>query len=257
MREQPVEHAVDKQAAVAEEAPLDHPGKKSAGAGSNDDRNGDSDFLFMNNVDRGVTHERMVEERKEAATSTIKVKQANKSLKAMESNQESSLLSPTEDSICPPLEKRQKKLSDKDGEKFDAHSPARASQTALYIHDKGDGAEDEHGKKLVYSIGPKRPRHIPIPIEAYTAQCDTCKKWRLVPTKKKYEELRERTEEDPFTCEKAREWKPDVACGDPSELSQDGSRIWAMEQHKIPQAPLGWERLITIRSERCTKFADV
>lgn len=146
MREQPVEHAVDKQAAVAEEAPLDHPGKKSAGAGSNDDRNGDSDFLFMNNVDRGVTHERMVKERKEAATSTIKVKQANKSLKAMESNQESSLLSPTEDSICPPLEKRQKKLSDKDGEKFDAHSPARASQTALYIHDKGDGAEDEHGK---------------------------------------------------------------------------------------------------------------
>lgn len=113
--------------------------------------------------------------------------------------------------------------------------------------------EKNHG----YSVPPKRkrPKSMRISIGACTAQCDTCRKWRLVPTKRKYEEFREQIEEDPFTCEKAREWKPDVECGDPSEVSQDGSQIWAMDQHNIPQTPLGWERLIMI--ERCIKFADV
>lgn len=159
MREQSVEHAIDEQVAGAEEAPV-NPGKKSAGASSNDNSNSDPDFiasdyeleeddddLFVSNVDQGVTYELMGKGRKGAATSTTKFKQANRSLKVMESNQETSPLSPPEDSICPPLEKRQKTLSDKDGEKCDAHSPDCAYETALCMRGKGDCAEDEQGKK--------------------------------------------------------------------------------------------------------------
>ncbi|TVU05144.1 hypothetical protein EJB05_48296, partial [Eragrostis curvula] len=161
--------------------------------------------------------------------------------------------------ICPPPEKRHKVSSDKDGDQChsDRHSFECASQIAPYKHDKSGGVEDEQGKDLIASVPSKRKRQRSLPIEAYTAQCAACNEWRLVPTKKKYEEIRECIKENPFTCEKAREWKPDVACHDPSEVSQDGSKLWAMDQHNIPQAPPGWERLIMIRREGCSKFADV
>ncbi|GJN15718.1 hypothetical protein PR202_gb02655 [Eleusine coracana subsp. coracana] len=175
MRDLPVEDAVDEQAAVLE-------GQKAAADGSSKDSENGSDFvdgdddlvedddvLFVQNVDRRVTCKRISKGFKAASTSTTKVQQVDRSLKAMESNQENPLLSPTKNFICPSPEKRQKVLSDKD----------------------------------------------------------------------------------------AREWKPDVACDDPSEVSQDGSLIWAMDQHNIPQTPPGWERLIMIRSKGCSQFADV
>ncbi|GJN04001.1 hypothetical protein PR202_ga21507 [Eleusine coracana subsp. coracana] len=259
MRDLPVEDAVDEQATVLE-------GQKAAADGSSEDSENDSDFvdgnddlvedddvLFVENVDRRVTRKRMSKGYKAASTSTTKVQQVDRSLKAMESNQENSLLSPTKNFICPSPEKRQKVLSDKDGEQRDRHSSDGESQT-----DNRDVAEDDQGRNNhVSSIRSKRPRHKGLPIGAYAVQCDTCRKWRLVPTKEKYEKIREQIDENPFTCEKAREWKPDVACDDPSEVSQDGSLIWAMDQHNIPQTPPGWERLIMIRSEGCTQFADV
>lgn len=94
-------------------------------------------------------------------------------------------------------------------------------------------------------------------IGAFTIQCARCFKWRLIPTKEKYEEIREHIIQEPFDCERAREWKPDVTCDDQEDISQDGSRLWAIDKPNIAQPPAGWERQIRIRGEGGTKFADV
>lgn len=94
-------------------------------------------------------------------------------------------------------------------------------------------------------------------IGAFTVQCASCFKWRLIPTKEKYEEIREKILELPFVCERAREWRPEISCEDREDISQDGSRLWAIDKPQIPLPPPGWERLIHIRGEGCTRFADV
>eukprot|EP00262_Sarcandra_glabra_P022128 TRINITY_DN966_c0_g1_i1.p1 TRINITY_DN966_c0_g1~~TRINITY_DN966_c0_g1_i1.p1 ORF type:complete len:351 (-),score=66.61 TRINITY_DN966_c0_g1_i1:204-1256(-) len=94
-------------------------------------------------------------------------------------------------------------------------------------------------------------------VGAFTVQCATCFKWRFIPTKEKYEEIRERILQEPFVCETAREWRPDISCDDPADLSQDGSRLWAIDKPNISQPPPGWQRLLRIRGEGSTKFADV
>ncbi|XP_027358889.1 methyl-CpG-binding domain-containing protein 2-like isoform X2 [Abrus precatorius] len=100
------------------------------------------------------------------------------------------------------------------------------------------------------------PRVLPS-VGAFTVQCASCFKWRLIPTKEKYEEIREHILQHPFVCQKAREWRPDVSCDDPEDISQDGSRIWAIDKPSIAQPPPGWQRLLRIRGEGSTKFADV
>lgn len=94
-------------------------------------------------------------------------------------------------------------------------------------------------------------------VGAFTVQCANCFKWRLIPTKEKYEEIREHILEQPFVCETAREWRPNVSCDDPADISQDGSRLWAIDKPNIAQPPAGWQRLLRIRGEGSTKFADV
>jgi hypothetical protein len=94
-------------------------------------------------------------------------------------------------------------------------------------------------------------------VGAFTVQCAKCFKWRLIPTKQKYEELREHILEEPFFCETAREWRPDISCDDPTDIDQDGSRLWAIDKPNIAQPPPGWQRLLRIRGEGSTKFADV
>ncbi|XP_020220201.1 methyl-CpG-binding domain-containing protein 2 [Cajanus cajan] len=94
-------------------------------------------------------------------------------------------------------------------------------------------------------------------VGAFTVQCASCFKWRLIPTKEKYEEIREHILEQPFFCQTAREWRPDVSCDDPEDISQDGSRIWAIDKPNIAQPPAGWQRLLRIRGEGCSKFADI
>jgi hypothetical protein len=100
------------------------------------------------------------------------------------------------------------------------------------------------------------PRVLPA-VGAFTVQCASCFKWRLIPTKEKYEEIREYILQQPFVCEKAREWRPDVSCDDPEDISQDGSRIWAIDKPSIAQPPDGWQRLLRIRGEGSSKFADM
>ncbi|KAI3443458.1 hypothetical protein Pfo_000123 [Paulownia fortunei] len=100
------------------------------------------------------------------------------------------------------------------------------------------------------------PRVLPS-IGAFTVQCANCFKWRLIPTKEKYEQIREHIIEQPFLCETAREWRPDISCDDPPDITQDGSRLWAIDKPNIAQPPPGWQRLLRIRGEGSTKFADV
>ncbi|CAM0147127.1 unnamed protein product [Urochloa decumbens] len=176
----------------------------------------------------------------------------------MESNLEHSMINPTEKSVSPPSGKRQKTLSDKDGGQCDDIS----HQIIIYKNDKSDrGQQDEQsGSHLsLEALKPsKTSKHASVKrIGAFAVQCAKCQKWRLISTKEKYEEIRERIREDPFVCEKAREWKPDVTCNDPSDVSQDGSKLWAIDKPDIAQAPQGWERSIKIRGEGSTKFADV
>ncbi|CAN0839091.1 Methyl-CpG-binding domain-containing protein 2 [Linum grandiflorum] len=94
-------------------------------------------------------------------------------------------------------------------------------------------------------------------VGAFTVQCANCFKWRLIPTQEKYEEIREHILERPFYCETAQEWRPTVSCDDPEDISQDGSRLWAIDKPNIAQPPRGWQRLLHIRGEGCSKFADV
>ncbi|GAA0179430.1 chromatin/chromatin-binding, or -regulatory protein [Lithospermum erythrorhizon] len=94
-------------------------------------------------------------------------------------------------------------------------------------------------------------------VGAFTIQCANCFKWRLIPTKEKYEQIREHILENPFYCETAREWRPEISCDDPTDISQDGSRLWAIDKPNIALPPPGWQRLLRIRAEGGTKFADV
>lgn len=100
------------------------------------------------------------------------------------------------------------------------------------------------------------PRLLPEVI-AFTVQCASCYKWRLVPTKEKYEEIREYILQNPFVCEKACEWRPYLSCNVPEDVSQDNNLIWAIDKADIPQTPHGWQRLLRIRSEGSSKFADM
>jgi len=167
----------------------------------------------------------------------------------MESNPEKPMINP------PPPWKRQK-TSDKDGDQCDN----ALHQIVIYKNDKSDRGQDLQSGNH-WSLEPSKPSNISkrasVKIGAFAAQCAKCQKWRLISTKEKYEEIRERIREDPFVCEKAREWKPDVTCNDPSDVSQDGSMLWAIDKPDIAQAPQGWERLIKIRGEGSTRFADV
>ncbi|KAL8037381.1 hypothetical protein ABFS82_11G036200 [Erythranthe guttata] len=94
-------------------------------------------------------------------------------------------------------------------------------------------------------------------VKYYTVKCAECSKWRLIPSKEKYEEIREKIEEHLFVCETAREWRPDVSCKDESDIKQDGTMRWAMDKPRIPQTPSGWQRILRIRAEGGTTFFDV
>eukprot|EP00250_Pteridium_aquilinum_P012211 c20575_g1_i1 orf=314-1714(+) len=113
---------------------------------------------------------------------------------------------------------------------------------------------DEDGKKRLANL--ESPRVLPC-VGAFTVQCALCMKWRLIPTKEQYEEIRQSVLEKPFFCSSARSWRPDASCEDPSDVSQDESHLWAIDRPNIPVAPRGWERQLVIRAAGASKFADV
>lgn len=110
--------------------------------------------------------------------------------------------------------------------------------------------------KKPHPFSDRTPRVLPS-VGQFAVQCASCFKWRLVPSKEKYEEIREHLSAHPFFCDTAREWRPDVSCNDPPDITQDGSRIWAIDKPNIAQPPTGWKRLLRIRGEGSVRFADV
>ncbi|KAL5974201.1 Methyl-CpG-binding domain protein 2 [Asimina triloba] len=138
------------------------------------------------------------------------------------------------------------------------------SQNQLVVYNASDNGEVVPAPNLdEYESGPLATLAAPVSskvlpaIGAFAVQCATCFKWRLIPTKEKYEEIRENILQEPFTCETAQEWRPDISCGVPADIYQDGSRLWAIDKPNISQPPPGWERLLRIRGEGGTRFADV
>lgn len=137
------------------------------------------------------------------------------------------------------------------------------NQLVLYDH-SANGAIEPVPDPSQYHVSPSPRYSTPNPtsrvlpsVGAFTVQCANCFKWRFIPTKEKYEEIREHILEQPFYCETAREWRPDISCDDAADLSQDGSRLWAIDKPNIAQPPPGWQRLLRIRGEGSTKFADI
>lgn len=157
-----------------------------------------------------------------------------------------------------PSKKSRVILSDTDGHPVDNDefsSQSASNQMVLFNHETvGKGQDEPSLQKSSHSNNSNRGMPS---IGAFTVQCAKCFKWRLIPTKEKYEEIRECIIQEPFECERAREWRPDVTCNDPEDISQDGSRLWAIDKPNIALPPPGWERQIRIRGEGGTKFADV
>ncbi|KAL2502515.1 Methyl-CpG-binding domain-containing protein 2 [Forsythia ovata] len=124
---------------------------------------------------------------------------------------------------------------------------------------EGSTSNAATGKELVPCplSSNKTSKRVGDSVAAYTVQCGKCSKWRFIPTKEKYEEIREMIAQQPFLCETAREWQPDITCDDEPDLVRDGSWRWAIDKPSIPQPPPGWQRILRIRAEGGTKFADV
>uniref|UniRef100_A0A0A9D2Q2 MBD901 n=1 Tax=Arundo donax TaxID=35708 RepID=A0A0A9D2Q2_ARUDO len=148
--------------------------------------------------------------------------------------------------------------SDTNGPRFDnddLSSESASNQMVVFNAKAVDREQDELGENRSQSLHKSVvTRGISPSIGAFTVQCAKCFKWRLIPTKEKYEQIRERIIQEPFVCKRAREWRPHVTCDDPEDISQDGSRLWAIDKPNIAQPPPGWERQIRIRGEGGTKI---
>lgn len=160
---------------------------------------------------------------------------------------------------------------EKDDSIEDDHQDCNNAQNQIVVYSPPDAASDDiefspdavpinfltpSQPSQLYNLQNSVSRNLPS-VGAFTVQCAKCFKWRLIPSKEKYEEIREHILEQPFVCEAAREWRPEVSCEDDPDIRQDGSRLWAIDRPNIAQAPLGWERLLRIRGFGGTKFADV
>ncbi|CAL4966542.1 unnamed protein product [Urochloa decumbens] len=150
-------------------------------------------------------------------------------------------------------------IDDDDDSSKDYSVEDASKQLVLYnpkiTHDKQ--SDIDHYTLPGQSSKKSRCRGAVLPsIGAYTVQCANCYKWRIVPTKEKYEELRESISQELFVCTRASEWNRALSCDEPEDMSQDGSRVWALDKPNIAQPPPGWDREVRIRGAS-SKFADV
>ncbi|KAH7287673.1 hypothetical protein KP509_32G068800 [Ceratopteris richardii] len=91
-------------------------------------------------------------------------------------------------------------------------------------------------------------------VQAFTVQCAKCFKWRIIPSKEQYEQIRQDIIENPFFCTSLR---PGASCADPPELAQDAKLLWAIDKPSIPLTPNGWRRLFVIRGSHSRTFGDI
>nr|GMC51497.1 methyl-CpG-binding domain-containing protein 2-like [Ipomoea batatas] len=94
-------------------------------------------------------------------------------------------------------------------------------------------------------------------ILGYSFQCSKCSKWRLVPTKEIYENIRANISANPFFCEMVNQWERNISCEDPTDVAPDGSRLWAVDKPNIPLPPPGWRRELGFRAVGGTRFVEV
>nr|XP_024374471.1 methyl-CpG-binding domain-containing protein 1-like isoform X1 [Physcomitrium patens]XP_024374472.1 methyl-CpG-binding domain-containing protein 1-like isoform X1 [Physcomitrium patens]XP_024374473.1 methyl-CpG-binding domain-containing protein 1-like isoform X1 [Physcomitrium patens]XP_024374474.1 methyl-CpG-binding domain-containing protein 1-like isoform X1 [Physcomitrium patens]XP_024374475.1 methyl-CpG-binding domain-containing protein 1-like isoform X1 [Physcomitrium patens]PNR54854.1 len=126
--------------------------------------------------------------------------------------------------------------------------------------DKVDGgvSQDHSAKDEALETGQDAPRWASSAVEIYAIQCNACFKWRIIPTKEKYEALREHILEQPFICVQAQEWRENSNCDDPADIDNDEPTVlWAIDKHDIPRPPEGFSRRVVLRAENAKKFADV
>ncbi|XP_031475603.1 methyl-CpG-binding domain-containing protein 2-like [Nymphaea colorata] len=93
----------------------------------------------------------------------------------------------------------------------------------------------------------------------FAVQCSACFKWRLIPSKRVYEDIRQAVLVDPFVCDKAKKWNPHVSCAVPDDIQPSEDMIWGIDDPiDAPEPPPGWERLLRIRNRWWDyRFADV
>ncbi|WOL03198.1 hypothetical protein Cni_G11918 [Canna indica] len=81
--------------------------------------------------------------------------------------------------------------------------------------------------------------------DAYAVQCGKCFKWRLIPTKEQFEDIRQNFIDDPWACDK----NPNVSCDDPGDIEYDTRNVWVIDKPNLPKPPSGVERLLIMRSD--------
>ncbi|KAK3135720.1 hypothetical protein QOZ80_5BG0422580 [Eleusine coracana subsp. coracana] len=79
----------------------------------------------------------------------------------------------------------------------------------------------------------------------YAVQCSECHKWRTVPTKEEFEDIREKLTDEPWFCSR----RQDCSCDDPGDIEYDNTRIWVIDKPNIPKPPPETERLVIMRSD--------
>jgi hypothetical protein len=95
-------------------------------------------------------------------------------------------------------------------------------------------------------------------VETYAIQCNACFKWRVIPSKEKYEAIGEHILEKPFVCANAQEWRDNLSCDDPADLDDNEPTVlWAIDKHNLPRSPMGFYRKVVLRAENAKKFADM
>ncbi|KAM0014231.1 putative transcription factor & chromatin remodeling CW-Zn family [Helianthus debilis subsp. tardiflorus] len=129
-------------------------------------------------------------------------------------------------------------------------------QMVVYDYSQ-NGSEPVKPVKKTKSDKPRVVSKTPPSVGAFTVQCANCFKWRLIPDQEKYEVIREHITDQPFLCETTRQWNRVVSCDDPTDIEQDGTRIWAIDKPDIARPPPGWKRILRLRNEGSSKFADV
>ncbi|KAK9073857.1 hypothetical protein SSX86_006451 [Deinandra increscens subsp. villosa] len=150
-------------------------------------------------------------------------------------------------------------LSEHSTEDEDVDSPLcddSHKQIVLYDYSR-NGLEMVKASKNPNSHKPHSFSRAPPEVGAFTVQCANCLKWRLIPDQEKYEVIREHITDQPFLCETTRQWNRLISCDDPADIEQDGTRIWAIDKPNIAQPPRGWKRLLRLRREGGSRFADV
>ncbi|KAL3833638.1 hypothetical protein ACJIZ3_008374 [Penstemon smallii] len=84
-------------------------------------------------------------------------------------------------------------------------------------------------------------------VQLYSVRCEECSKWRIIPFKEKYEEIREKINENSFT----------LSCQDSTDIEEQDDRYILMDKPNIPRTCPGWQRLIRMRAPGRKRFADV